>query len=48
MRKFLELQCLVDDLLDFLQLSMFINTSLSQILFGEVNRGPGREKETFY
>ena len=48
MRRFLELQCLVDDLLDFLQLSMFINTSLPQILFGEVNRGPGREKETFY
>ena len=28
MQNFLELQCLVDDLLDFLELSMFINASL--------------------
>ena len=27
MRKVLELQCLVDDLVDFLELSMFINAS---------------------
>ena len=28
MRTFLELQCLVEDLVDFLELSMFINGSL--------------------
>ena len=28
MQNFLELQCLVDDLLEFLELSMFINASL--------------------
>ena len=28
MRNFLELQCLIDDLVDFLGLSMFINGSL--------------------
>ena len=28
MRTFLELQCLVDDLVNFLELSMFINASL--------------------
>ena len=28
MRNFLELQCLVDDFVDFLELSMFINASL--------------------
>ena len=29
MQNLLELQCLVDDLVDFLELSMFINASLS-------------------
>ena len=29
----LELQCLVDDLVDFLELSMFINASLSYIYY---------------
>ena len=28
MQHFLELQCLVDDLVDFLELSMFTNASL--------------------
>ena len=28
MQNFSELQCLVDDLVDFLELSMFINASL--------------------
>ena len=39
MLKFLELQCLVDDLVGFLKLSMFVNASLQQILFDEVDRG---------
>ena len=39
MLKFLELQCLVDDLVGFLKLSMFINASLQQMLFDEVDRG---------
>ena len=39
MLKFLELQCLVDDQVRFLKLSMFINASLQQILFDEVDRG---------
>ena len=29
MQQFLELQCLVDDLVDFLELSIFINAALS-------------------
>ena len=33
MQNLLELQCLVDDLVDFLELSMFINASLSYIYY---------------
>ena len=37
MQNFLELQCLVDDLVDFLELPMFINASLPlNILFDDV------------
>ena len=28
MQNFLELQCLIDDLVDFLELSVFVNASL--------------------
>ena len=45
MQNFLELQCLVDDLVDFLELPMFINASLPlNILFDDVDRGLGRQK----
>ena len=39
-QNFSELQCLVDNLVDFLELSMF---NLN-ILFDEVGRGPGQNK----
>ena len=40
MQNFSELQCLVDNLVDFLELSMLnLNT-----LFDEVGRGPGQNK----
>ena len=32
MQNFLELQCLIDDLVDFLELSMFINASLPLLI----------------
>ena len=38
MLKFLELECLVDDPVDFSKLLMFINASLPKILFDEVDR----------
>ena len=40
MQNFSELQCLVDNLVDFLELSM-LNLN---ILFDEVGRGPGQNK----
>ena len=42
MWKFLALQCLVDDLIDFWELSIFLSSSL----FHEWDRGPGHEKKT--
>ena len=33
MRNFLELQCLLSDLVDFLELLMFINVSLPEIYY---------------
>ena len=46
MRNFLALQCLVDDLVDFLQVSLFINTPLPlNILFDDMIRGFGRQKK---
>ena len=48
MRDFLELQCLVDDLVDFLELSIFINVSLPlNILLNEVGRQHGHGKKHF-
>ena len=45
MQNFLELQCLVDDLVDFLELPMFINASLPlNISFDDVDRALGRQK----
>ena len=45
MHSFLELQFLVDDLVDFVKLSMFINTSFNLcLLFVEVDREPKHEK----
>ena len=45
---FLELQCLVDDLVDFLELSIFINVSLPlNILLNEVGRQHGHGKKHF-
>ena len=41
MQNFSELQCLVDNLVDFLELSM-LNLN---ILFDEVGRGPGKKKK---
>ena len=50
MRIFLELICLVDDLVHVLELSMLINASLPSIyyilLFDELDRGLGHEKQT--
>ena len=43
MQNFSELQCLVDNLVDFLELSM-LNLN---ILFDEVGRGPGQNKNIF-
>ena len=43
MQNFSELQCLVDNLVDFLELSM-LNLN---ILFDEVGRGPGQKKKIF-
>ena len=42
MRNFLELQLLVDNLVDFLELSM---PRYLSVLFHEVNRGPEHEKK---
>ena len=42
MRNFLELQLLVDNLVDFLELSM---PRYLSVLFDEVNRGPEHEKK---
>ena len=47
MQNFLELQCLVDDLVDFLELLMFINAYLI-ILFDEVDRKLGHKKIVRY
>ena len=47
---FLELQCLVDDLVDVLELSMFIKAYIQWkwLTFDEVERGPGHEKNLFF
>ena len=45
---FLELQCLVDDLVYFLELSIFINASLPWIVFDKVEKGLGHEKKAFW
>ena len=47
MQTFLEFQCLVDYLVDILELSMFINASLSSfsILFDKVERVLGNGKK---
>ena len=47
---FLELQCLVDDLVDVLELSMFIKAYIQWkwLTFDEVERGPGHEKKNFF
>ena len=42
-QNFVELQSLVDDLVYFLELSVFINTSLPYIIFGEVDKGLGHD-----
>ena len=48
MKKFLELQYLVDDLVDFFKLTMFINASLPlNILFDDVDRRLGQQKKHF-
>ena len=45
MQNVLELPCLVDDLVDFLELSIIINASWPlNLLFDEVDRGLGHEK----
>ena len=46
MRNFLELQCLVDDLVDFLELLMLSMLTFN-VLFDEVKRGPGEENFFF-
>ena len=43
MQNFVELQSLVDDLVYFLELSVFINTSLPYIIFDEVDKGIGHD-----
>ena len=49
MQNFLELQCLVDDLVDFLRVSLFINTPLPlNILFDDMDRGFGQQKKTTF
>ena len=50
MQTFLEFQCLVDYLVGILELSMFINASLSSfnILFDKVERVLGNEKKKSY
>ena len=47
MRNFLELQCLVDDLVDFLELLMLSMLTFN-VLFDEVKRGPGEENKFFF
>ena len=45
-QNFLELQCLIDDLVNILELSMFINTFFTlNILFDEVDKGLRHEKK---
>ena len=41
MQNFVELQSLVDNLVYFLELSVFINISLPYIIFDEVDKGIG-------
>ena len=49
MQNFLELQCLVDDLVDFLRVSLFINTPLPlNILFDDMDRGFGQQKKKHF
>ena len=44
--KLCRIRCLVDDLVKFFELSMFINASCTiNILFDEVDRGPRHEKK---
>ena len=43
MQNFVELQSLVDDLVYFLELPVFINTSLPYIIFDEVDKGIGHD-----
>ena len=47
MQTFLELQCLIDDVVDFLELTMFINVSLPLNIFDDVDEGLGRQKRHF-
>ena len=47
MQTFLELQCLVDDLVVFLELSMCQCFIILNILFDEVDKGPKHEKKFF-
>ena len=47
MRNFLELQCLVDDLVDFLELLM-LSMLRFNVLFDEVERGRGEENKFFF
>ena len=48
MQTFLELQCLVDDLVDFLELSMCQCFIILNLLFDEVDKGPKHEKKFFW
>ena len=43
---FLEFQCLVDNLVYFLELSIFINASLPWILFDKVEKGLGHGQKS--
>ena len=48
MQTFLELQCLVDDLVVFLELSMCQCFIVLNILFDEVDKGPKHEKKILW
>ena len=46
MQNLLELQCLLDSLVNFLKLSIFLN-ALLPLLFNEVDKGLEHEKKFF-
>ena len=50
MQNVLESQCLVDNLVDFLEWSVLVNASFFtlNIISDEVDRGCGHEKKTFF